>query len=77
MQIQCKLRLEQLQSEYLDMKFEANKKYMGNLSLYKCWINVCTVVSMASRLTAVFKATVGLLVKKLRPRCYCRKAKTN
>lgn len=36
MQVNCKLRLKQLQSEYfnlkLDMKFETNKEYMENLS---------------------------------------------
>ena len=38
MQIQCKIRLKQLQKEYwkLDMEFEANKEYMENLSLQLC-----------------------------------------
>ena len=34
------------------------------LQIINCWISVCTVVSMGSRLTSVFKATVGLLVKR-------------
>ena len=36
------------------------------LQILNCWINVCTVVLMGSCLTSVFKATVGLLVKKER-----------
>ena len=38
MQIQCKIRLKQLQREYwkLDMEFEANKEYMENISLQLC-----------------------------------------
>ena len=34
------------------------------LQIVNCWISVCTVVWMGSRLTSVFKATVGFLVKK-------------
>ena len=43
------------------------------LQIVDCWISVCTVVSMGSRLTSVFKATVGLFVKKaamLLPKSY-------
>ena len=58
------------------MKFETNKEYMGNLFLQTVESVYAHVVSMASRLTAVFKVTFVLLVKKKRPRCYCRKAKT-
>ena len=34
------------------------------LQILNFWISVCTVVSMGSRLTSVFKATAAMLVKK-------------
>ena len=62
---------------YKKEELEENSIYSLNLAQYimthanyfqlqiiNCWISVCTVVSMGSRLTFVFKVTVGVLVKK-------------